>query len=105
MSEQDTFHSLVLDDTTYETTYTRKFAARKPWEAANPNELRAFIPGVIQAVHVTAGKRVRRGDPLLVLEAMKMKNDVTSPRDGVIETVHVRVGEMVAKKQLLITFG
>ena len=105
MSEHDEYTSLVLDDTSYETRYTKKFASRKRWAPADPNELRAFIPGIIQAIHVAPGKRVRRGDPLLVLEAMKMRNDVVSPRDGVIETVHVRVGEMVPKRHLLITFG
>jgi biotin carboxyl carrier protein len=105
MSEHETFQSLVLDDTTYETHHTRKFASRKRWEAANPDEMRAFLPGVIQAVYATPGQRVRRGEPLLVLEAMKMRNDVVSPRDGVIEAVHVRLGEMVAKGQLMIQFG
>jgi len=47
---------------------------------------------------------VRWGDGLLVLEAMKMKNDITSPRHGVIKAIHVEVGAMVAKGQLLIEF-
>jgi biotin carboxyl carrier protein len=105
MSENENTVALVLDDTTYETCATRKFALRKRWAANNPDELRAYLPGVIQAIYVSPGRRVRRGEPLLVLEAMKMKNDVVSPRDGVVEAIHVRVGEMVAKGQLMIQFG
>jgi biotin carboxyl carrier protein len=94
--------TLVVDDTAYETTYTRKFAGRKRYVAPKPNEIRAFIPGIILALHVKDGDRVSRGGPLLVLEAMKMSNDMVSPRDGRIEKVHVRVGDMVAKGQLLV---
>lgn len=103
--DNETLHTLVVDDTSYETHYTRKFSSRKAYTAPNPRELRAFIPGVIQTIHVQPGRRVRRGDPLLVLEAMKMRNDVVSAHEGVIDKVHVRVGDMVTKNQLLIEFA
>jgi biotin carboxyl carrier protein len=103
--ENPTTFTLVVDDTTYETQVTRKFASRKRYAPPNPDELRAFIPGVIQALHVKEGSRVTRGAPLLVLEAMKMRNDVVSPRDGRVERIHVRVGDMVTKNQLVIEFG
>jgi biotin carboxyl carrier protein len=104
-TDTPTTKTLVVDDTPYETTYTRKFAGRKRYAPPNPNEVRAFIPGVIQALHVKEGDRISRGAPLLVLEAMKMKNDMASPRDGRIAKVHIRVGDMVAKGQLLVEFA
>jgi biotin carboxyl carrier protein len=64
----------------------------------------AYIPGIIRKIHVTPGQKVKWGDQVLILEAMKMKNDVTAPLDGTIKSVHVKVGTMVAKNQLLIEF-
>lgn len=104
MSNEHDLNRLVIDDTEYLTRHTRKFALRTPYAAPDPDKLLAFIPGLIQTVSVKAGDRVRWGDPLLVLEAMKMRNDVTSPRDGIIKSVHVRAGEKVMKRQLLIEF-
>ena len=104
MSNDKKLDTLVIDDTGYSTRYTRKFSNRKPYEAPDPTKLLAFIPGVIQTLSVKAGDRIRWGDSLLVLEAMKMKNDVTSPHDGVIKAVHVKAGEKVMKNQLLLEF-
>jgi biotin carboxyl carrier protein len=53
---------------------------------------------------VTAGNKVVEGDQLLVLEAMKMEQSITSPRDGVIKTVKVVVGETVPSGTVLIEF-
>jgi biotin carboxyl carrier protein len=102
MSDTVTFATLVVDDTAYQTRLTRKFAERKPYQAAEPNQVRAVIPGVIRAIHVEEGRRVERGVPLLVLEAMKMWNDVTASGAGTVVRIHVRVGEMVTKGQLLV---
>ena len=102
MKKTDKLATLVIDDTAYETRLTRKFAQRKPYEPADPRQLRAFIPGVIRAIHVHEGRQVERGAPLLVLEAMKMSNDVSSSCDGTVARIHVGVGEMVVKGQLLI---
>ncbi len=102
MSDEPDLRTLVVDGTEYQTRYTRKFAHRKTYVAPDPSEIRAHIPGVIVAVHVRRGQRVRRGDPLLVLEAMKMKNDLTAGHDGVVREIHVEEGQMVAKSQLLL---
>lgn len=96
--------TLVIDDARYQTRYTPQFLRRKKYVAPDPKKLLAFIPGVIQAIHVEKSQRVRWGDSLLILEAMKMKNDVSAPFDAVIKAVHVKKGEMVMKNQLLIEF-
>jgi biotin carboxyl carrier protein len=104
MSDQNDIKTLVIDDAKYQTQYTTKFVRRKKYVAPDPKKLRAFIPGIIQKIAIQKGQRVRWGDSLLILEAMKMKNDVTAPFDAVIKAVHIRVGEMVMKDQLLIEF-
>lgn len=68
------------------------------------SRIEAPMPGLILAVHVSAGDPVREGDPLLILEAMKMENVILSPRDGVIRSVAVQQGAAVDKKSLLVEF-
>jgi biotin carboxyl carrier protein len=78
-------------------------AAREP--AGSAPALRmvsAPIPGVVESIAVHAGDRVARGDELLVLEAMKMKNAIGAPRPGVILAVHVVVGQHVAHGDPLV---
>ena len=104
MSEFPEHTTLVIDGTRYETRYTRKFALRKGYVAGDPQQVKAHIPGVILKVYVAAGQRVARGEGLVVLEAMKMKNDLTAPHDGVVKAIHVSPGEMAAKGQLLVEF-
>ena len=105
MSDAPYLKTLIVDGAAYQTRYTRKFAYRKPYVAPDATKLAAYIPGVIVSVHVRRGQRVKRGDPLLVLEAMKMKNDLTAGHDAVVKVVHVEEGQMVAKGQLLIEFA
>lgn len=105
MTDNPDLKTLVVDGAAYQTRYTRKFAHRKPYVAPDADKLSARIPGVILTVHVRRGQRVKRGDPLLVLEAMKMKNDLTAGHDAIVEAIHVEEGQMVAKGQLLIEFS
>lgn len=98
------YQKLVVDDTEYETTYTKKFAKRKKYTAPDPRRITAFIPGLILKVSVVDGQMVKRGDSLLLLEAMKMENDLTAPLNGKIKKVHVAAGSQVSKGQLLLEF-
>jgi len=102
--EDKEIQKLQIDDTDYETNYTIKFVKRKRYVKPDPNKITAFIPGIITKVYVKTGNRVIRGNKLLVLEAMKMKNDVTSPRDGVIKNIFVEESKMVAKGETLLEF-
>ena len=60
--------------------------------------IKSPLPGTILSISVAAGQSVRRGEKLLVLEAMKMENDVVSPADGVI-TLLVKEGDDVVSQQ------
>jgi 3-methylcrotonyl-CoA carboxylase alpha subunit len=66
--------------------------------------LAAPMPGKVVAVLVEKGASVKRGQPLLVLEAMKMEHTITAPADGVVETVRFGVGEQVGEGAELIAF-
>lgn len=68
------------------------------------NALKAPMPGLIIDLKVSAGDRVNAGDPLLVLEAMKMENIIKSPGEGEVKSIHVRKGDRVEKNQILISF-
>jgi biotin carboxyl carrier protein len=67
-------------------------------------ELTAPMPGTILTVNVRPGDSVSRGQPLLILEAMKMKNLIKSPYDGVIEEVAAQPGQTVSYGTVLIRF-
>jgi biotin carboxyl carrier protein len=98
----ETTRELVIGGVTYETRYTKKFEHRTQYVAPDPHVLRCVIPGVIRTVAVRKGLRVRSGDPLLVLEAMKMQNEVVSPCDATVRALHVSPGDAVTKGQILV---
>ncbi|OFY86379.1 MAG: acetyl-CoA carboxylase biotin carboxyl carrier protein subunit [Bacteroidetes bacterium RIFCSPLOWO2_12_FULL_35_15] len=68
------------------------------------NELKAPMPGLVLDVRITEGDTVKKGDPILVLEAMKMENIIKSPTDGIIKKINVKKGLAVEKNQVLIHF-
>jgi biotin carboxyl carrier protein len=65
--------------------------------------LKAPMPGLIVAVHVNEGDTVTKGQVLLVLESMKMQNELKAPRDGKVNRVRVKSGESVEQKQTLLS--
>ena len=63
--------------------------------AANGETVKAPMPGNILSVNVSAGSKVKQGDVLVVLEAMKMENEIMSPCDGTVASVNVAKGSAV----------
>ena len=102
MQTPETVRELVIGGVTYETRYTKKFERRTPYVAPDPHHVRCVIPGVILTVAVRRGLRVRSGDPLLALEAMKMQNEVRSSCDGTVRALRVAPGDTVTKGQIFI---
>ena len=70
---------------------------------SNSIEVRAGIPGSIFKVLVNVGDKVSKGQPVIVIEAMKMEIEVTSPSEGVVSSVRVNQGDTVVNNQLLVT--
>lgn len=86
----------------YRTLLTEKFQKRKIYKAKDPKQVLAFIPGTIRKVSVKEGDKVKAGDLLLILDAMKMKNRILSPFEGIVKKVNAEAGNIVAKNQVLV---
>ena len=71
--------------------------------SASADTIKSPLPGVILDVCVKEGETVKRGQNLLVLEAMKMENNILAEKDGVVERIIVKVGENVLEGADLIT--
>jgi biotin carboxyl carrier protein len=65
--------------------------------------LRAPMPGLVVAVPVAEGEEVKKGQVILILESMKMQNELKVPRDGTIGRIRVKAGESVEQKQTLLS--
>ena len=66
-------------------------------------QLKAPMPGLIVSVPVEEGQEVKKGQVLLILESMKMQNELKSPRDGKIGRIKVKASESVEQKQTLLS--
>jgi biotin carboxyl carrier protein len=66
--------------------------------------VRAPIPGTIDSIAVQDGTLVKRGQELCILEAMKMKNVIRAPRDGIIRKIHINIGQSVKHQQSLMEY-
>ena len=102
MDENIQFIDFPYEEVTYRTTVTKKFANRKPYSPPDPRRVVAFIPGTILKVHVKDGSKVKKGDKLLVLQAMKMDNLFVAYKTGTIKKVYVKQGDVVPKHHLLV---
>ncbi|MBQ6120950.1 MAG: biotin/lipoyl-binding protein, partial [Clostridia bacterium] len=80
----------------------------KPAAAAAPagaETVKSPMPGTINAVNVTAGQSVKKGDVLVILEAMKMENEIKAPRDAVVASVNVTKGASVSSGDVLLSLN
>ncbi|MBK6794112.1 MAG: biotin/lipoyl-binding protein [Anaerolineales bacterium] len=64
--------------------------------------LKAPMPGLVVAIPVNEGQEVKKGQVLVILESMKMQNELKSPRDGTVSHIKVKAGESVEQKQILL---
>lgn len=75
-----------------------------PAKAAQGNiSVTAPMPGKVLAVKVNVGDSVQSGAPVLVLEAMKMENDIVAPKDGKVVAINVKVGDSVESGAVLVS--
>ena len=94
----------------------KKVVVRKPVEASEPaetdggssanvntnNAVKAPLPGVITSIEVSVGDEVKAGDTLLVLEAMKMANNIEAEKDGKVAAILVKPGQSVMEDDPLV---
>ncbi len=80
-------------------------AAAHPEPSAADDAIRAPLPGMVVAVRVEVGQKVKAGEVVLVLEAMKMENDITAPMAGTVKQVLASKGTAVSLGDALVVIG
>ena len=80
-------------------------APAAPAGSAGNIKVNAPMPGKILAVKASVGQTVKRGDVLMILEAMKMENEIVAPENGTVASINVSVGDMVESSTLLATLN
>lgn len=93
---------LNINQDLYKTKLSSKFKNRKPYQPADPKLILSFIPGTIIEILVNEGQDVKKGEDLMILEAMKMKNRLKSSMDGKVKKITVELGARVPKGVVLI---
>ncbi len=94
-------HEVKLSDP-YDVLINRLGLAKKVVHTVN--DIKAPMPGLIGSVQVSVGQAVQEGDPVLILEAMKMENVIKSPADGTVKEILIGAGDAVEKGQVMIVF-
>ncbi|HSA58737.1 MAG TPA: acetyl-CoA carboxylase biotin carboxyl carrier protein subunit [bacterium] len=77
-------------------------AAHRPHGAAGPEEAAAPMPGTVRKVLVVEGQQVAAGDPLVVIEAMKMEHTIDAPRSGSVKKILFQAGDKVGMGERLV---
>lgn len=81
----------------------RAHTSTEPAATGDGSEIKAPMAGTILSVNVSPGQNVTQGDTLIVLEAMKMENEIVAPTDGVVGEVFVNSSDRVESDQVLLT--
>jgi len=95
-------NKIVIDDSVYETNLTKKFLNRKKYTPKDDSLVCAYIPGTIRQIFVREGQKISKGESLLILEAMKMKNEIKAENSGIVKRIAVKENQLVSKNELLI---
>lgn len=102
MNQTEKMDFLNIDDTLYKTRLSKQFKNRKSFKAGNPSFVLSFIPGTVLDILVNPGQVVKKGDDLMILDAMKMQNLLKCKMDGKVKNIPVKKGDKVSKGSVLI---
>ncbi|MCR5462558.1 MAG: biotin/lipoyl-binding protein [bacterium] len=80
-------------------------ASAAPAASGEGTPLLSPIQGTVLKINVSEGSAVKKGDVLLVIEAMKLENDIVAPKDGVVKGIKVSKGQTVSSKEQLLIIG
>ncbi|MCF8238062.1 MAG: acetyl-CoA carboxylase biotin carboxyl carrier protein subunit [Saprospiraceae bacterium] len=94
-------HEVRLSDP-YDVLIDRLGLAKKAVHSIN--DIKAPMPGLIGSVQVAVGQSIQKGEPVLILEAMKMENVIKSPAEGTVKEILIGSGDAVEKGQVMIVF-
>ncbi len=102
MKENKDLGFLNINSTLYKTRLSSKFLNRRSFRPSNPEIILSFIPGTVLDILVKKGQKVKTGDDLMILDAMKMQNKLKCVTDGTIKKILVNKGDRVSKGTVLI---
>ena len=102
MAEEKELKELIIQGAVYKTTFTKKFENRVNYQTPNENLIFSFIPGTIIDIFVKTKQKVKEGETLLLLEAMKMENQIRMPFDGEIVKIHIKRGQVIPNRYLIM---
>jgi biotin carboxyl carrier protein len=102
MSKDEKLGFLNIDTSLYQTRISKKFQDRKTYEPADPKIILSFIPGTVLDILIVKGQKVSKGEDLMILDAMKMKNKLKCPMDGKVGSIAVNKGDKVSKGTVLL---
>ncbi len=109
VEERDEIYNVLMDGDLYEVEVTDERSRRLAnafmafGDTGGEVSIRAPMPGLIVRVAVEEGQAVSKGETLMILESMKMENELKSPRDGTIHRILVSAGENVEQNKVLVT--
>lgn len=94
-------------NSTYSDEYQQLLQKMGIGTSSNPTqpELKAPMPGMVIKVLAVTGQQIKKGDPLLILEAMKMENIIKAASDCSVTAIHIRAGDKVEKNQVIMNFA
>jgi biotin carboxyl carrier protein len=105
MQNSENLKSLNINSTHYKTRLSKKYENRNPYKPVNPGLVSSFIPGTIIDILVKMGEDVKKGDDLVILDAMKMQNRLKSAIDGKVIRICVSNGDKVSKGAVILEVG
>jgi biotin carboxyl carrier protein len=109
VEERDDIYHVLMGGDLYEVEVTDERSRRLAsafmafGDTGGEVSIRAPMPGLIVRIAVTEGQAVSKGETLMILESMKMENELKSPRDGTIHHLLVSAGENVEQNKVLVT--
>lgn len=74
----------------------------KPSQRVISGDIKSSLPGQVLSISVEVGDEVKKGQPLIILESMKMENEILAPKSGKIKVVHVVPGQVLFKDELIL---
>ena len=102
MKKNEKLGFLNIDTSLYQTRLSDSFKNRKVYQPVDPRLILSFIPGTVLEIFIKRGQHVNKGEDLMILDAMKMKNKLKCSMDGVVKSIAVKKGDKVSKGIVLL---
>jgi len=102
MKKFDDLGILNINASLYKTKLSSKYINRRPYKSVDPRLVLSFIPGTILDILVEPGQIVKKGESLIILDAMKMQNQIKCKEDGIVKSILVKKGDRVPKGIVLL---